>query len=98
MDIKSLIKAVREQNLLKDQLENYYTELTALYAEMSLRIADLEKEEALYLNECGEKTRAGAERLWNATDAGQEQITLKHNLRAIEKLASSVKHRIYNYL
>lgn len=95
MTIRDLIVAIKEQGLTKEQLEGYHSELTSLYATMSLDMADIEKEEALYLNDCEEPTKAGAERKWNATEQGQKAITLKHNLRAIEKLLSSVKSRIY---
>lgn len=94
ISISELAKAVKEQNLSRDALESYFTELSCLYAEMEVRMGTLEKEEAIFLNECGEKTRAGAETKWNATEKGQESITLKHNLRALSKLISSVKHRV----
>ena len=98
MKISDVAKSIKEQNLSKDVLENYYSELTSLYTEMELKMAVLEKEEAIYLNECEEKTRSGAERIWFAGVQGQEQIDLKHNIRAIEKLMSSIKHRIYSYI
>lgn len=98
MQVSELAKSVKEGNLTKDQLEAYYTELVSLFAEMEIRMGEIEKAEAIYLNIIEEPTRAGAERKWYATEMGQEQITLKHNIRAVEKLASSVKHRIYNTL
>lgn len=96
ISIIELAKSVREQNLDKDKLEQYYAELTSLFTEMSLETATLEKQEAIFLNECGEKTRTGAERQWYAKEQGQRQIELKHTIRAVEKLISSIKHRIYN--
>lgn len=96
MKISDLARQIKEQSLTKDQLEAYYSDLTSLSAEMEEKMADLEKMEAIYLNECEEKSRAGAERKWQATIEGQEQITLKHNIRAIDKLRSSIKHRLYN--
>lgn len=98
MDIRTLAKEVREANLSSQKLEEYYTDLTSLYAEMTMNLADLEKLEAVYLNECEEKTRAGAERKWYASPDGQKQIELKHSTRAIEKLASSIKNRIYKFI
>ncbi len=94
MKISALAKAVKEKNLTRDQLEDYFTELSSLAAEMEERMGELEKKEAIYLNDCGEKTRSGAETKWNATSEGQEAITLKHNLRGLSKLISSVKHRV----
>lgn len=98
MTLQALITSIKEDKLDKFQMEHYHTELTYLYTDFCTRMAELEKKEALYLNTSEEKTRAGAERKWYALPEGQEMITLKHNLRATEKLLSSLKHRIYNTL
>ena len=65
---------------------------------MNVRYGEIEKEEALWLSTCTEKTKTGADRIWRATGLGQEHITLKYNIRALEKLISSVKHRIYKLI
>lgn len=96
--LPDIIKGVKEQNLQKDQLEDYSSMLDILQAEMELELAEVEKAEAMYLANCEEKTRAGAERKWYATELGQKEISLKRNIRAISKLASSVKTRIYQRL
>ena len=98
MDIKTLITEIKEANLTKDKLEEYSSMLDILCAELELELADSEKAEAMFLANCGEKTRAGATTLWEASDAGQKEITLKRQLRAISKLSSSVKTRIYQRL
>ncbi len=98
MDIKTLITEIKEANLTKDKLEEYSSMLDILCAELELELADAEKAEAMFLANCGEKTRAGATTLWEASDAGQKEITLKRQLRAISKLSSSVKTRIYQRL
>lgn len=95
---QDLIKSIREDKLSKQQLEDYYTHLATLYAEMSDRLGDLEKAEALFMANSEEKTRARAEILWNATENGLEEIGLKRKIKAVEKLGSSVKHRIFNVL
>ncbi len=100
-DIKALIEAVKEQNLTKVTLEQYSDELTSLYASMHLRAAEVEKAEALYFLDT--RTHATVhlsdieiKRKWKASNMGLEQIDLNHSLKAIEKLLSSVKHRIYS--
>ena len=62
MKISELANKVKEQSLTKDKLEDYFSELSSLYAQMEERMGELEKEEAIYLNDCQEETRAGAER------------------------------------
>ena len=96
--IQDIIKSVKEQNLDKYQLENYASMLDVLQAEYELQLADIEKAEAMFLANCGEKTRAGATTKWEASEQGQKGIELKRQLRAISKLASSVKTRIYQRL
>ena len=98
MDIKTIITGIKEQNLDKFQLENYASMLDVLQAEMELELAEVEKSHALFLAKSEEKSRAGAERLWDATELGLKEIELKRQLRSVSKLASSVKTRIYQKL
>jgi len=97
-DIKTLITEIKESSLDKTQLEEYSSMLDILCAEYELQLAEVEKAEAMFLANCGEKTRAGANTKWDASEAGQKEIELKRQLRAISKLASSVKTRIYQRL
>jgi hypothetical protein len=95
MQIKTLINEIKESNLTKDELEKYSSMLDILSAEIELELADVEKAGALFLANCGEKTRAGATTKWDASELGQKEIELKKSLRAVNKLTSSVKTRIY---
>lgn len=96
--LSDLIIAVREEHLTKDQLENYYTELTNLLALMHIEISEKEKLEALFLEGEREGTAVAASRKWAATPTGQRQIELKHFIRATEKLVANVKHRVYQFI
>jgi hypothetical protein len=98
MDIRTIITEIKEANLGKKELEDYSSMLDILSAEMELELANLEKEEAMFLANCEEKTRSGATTKWEASESGQKEITLKRQLRATSKLASSVKTRIYQRL
>lgn len=97
MNLKDLIESVLEDGLTKTQLEAFHTQLSSLYASYSLRMADLEKEEAIYIQSVSEGSIAARRAFHAATTSGLEQIEVKHNLRAIEKLLSSVKNRLYNH-
>lgn len=96
--IQDIISGIKEGNLTKDQLEDYSSMLDILCAEYELQLADIEKEEAMFLASCEVKTRSGAETIWSSMPAGQKEIELKRNIRAVSKLASSVKTRIYQRL
>lgn len=98
MTIPDLIKAIKEENLTQQQLEAYYDQLVYLSVEMELKCAELEKEESLYLANSPEETKAGADRKWNATESGLELRKLKRHLRAVDKLAASVKRRTYKFI
>lgn len=101
--LETLIEKVREENLSKDMLEQYHTEITYLDNLMRMELAPIEKEEALYFNSysspiwVGEKlTDIGIKRKWRATEKGQRQIELNHYLKVTPKLLQSIKTRLYN--
>ena len=96
MKLTDLIQAVKEPNLSKQQLEDYRDALASLSAEMSLEMAEIEKAEAVYLDASEEPKAVFSQRKWDVTEKGQRQITLKHSLRAIDKLYSSIKSRLYS--
>ena len=98
MTIQEIIKTIKEETMTKDKLEEYSSMLDVLCAELELELGTIEKAEALFLADCGEKTRAGATTKWEASELGQKEILLKRQLRAISKLSSSVKTRIYQRL
>lgn len=93
--LSSLIEAVKEKNLTKSQLEEYHSELTQLFAQIHLELAVLEKAEAMYLSNHAEKTDVAAKRKWQGLEQGQRLIELKHYSKAVEKLLSSLKNRMY---
>lgn len=95
MTLKDLIVSVKEKNLGKDQLEAYRDELSHLYAEMNIEMADLEKSEALFLEKT-DTTVARAKVLWKATKEGQRLIVLKRYCLATKELLNSLKSRLYS--
>jgi 23S rRNA pseudoU1915 N3-methylase RlmH len=98
MKIQDLILEIKEKHLGKTELEDYSSMLDVLCAEYELELAEIEKAEAMFLANCQEKTRNGAERIWDASEQGQKEIELKRQLKSASKLASSVKTRIYQHL
>lgn len=96
MRLLQLFQEIKDENLNKDQLESYHKELSSLYADMQLRMGEIEKEEAIYLDQSLETTAVMASRKWAVTEHGQEQIELKRQIKATEKIIASVKSRLYN--
>lgn len=95
MTLSELILSVKEKNLSKEQLESYRDELSSLFAQMQLEMADLEKEEALFM-ERFESTVARAKVVWKATEKGQRLIVLKRYSLATKEMLNSLKSRLYS--
>lgn len=96
MTLLELIKSVKEQKLTKDQLEDYRDQMSHLFAEMQLEMADLEKEEAQFMGIIlPEESVAQRKVLWKSTDGGQRLIALKRYALALKEMLSSLKSRLY---
>lgn len=95
--LKDLIIAVKEQKLSKDQLENYHSELSNVFAQMKLETADLEKEEALFMyGKQEDDSVANRKNAWKASKSGQRLIELDNYCLAVKTLLSSIKSRLYS--
>lgn len=97
--LTDLFDAVKEKNLTKTQLESYRDELTNLFASMMIEMADCEKEEAIFFSKAKEAnpdlTDVAIKRSWRSSDAGLRLIVLNRYQKAVEKVLSSLKSRIY---
>lgn len=93
--LTELIIAVKEKNLDKDQLENYRNEMSQVFAEMQIEMANLEKLEALFMEKT-DTTVARGKVLWKATKEGQRLIVLKRYTLATKELLNSLKSRLYS--
>lgn len=98
MKLQELILAVKEKNLDKESLENYRDQMSHLYAEMQLEMADLEKSEALFMDDPIHEELSVAERKvrWKAYPSGQRLIILKRYCLATKELLNSLKSRLYS--
>ena len=102
MKLQELIVKVKEKNLTKDQLEEYRNDMSEIFAQMQLEMADLEKEEALFMdiytiNKRGNEASGVDKKIaWKATEAGQRLIVLKRYALATKELLNSLKSRLYS--
>ena len=99
MTLLELFQAVKEKTLTKNELESSHSELSHLFADMSVEMAEIEKQEALFFYE---KTKPDVsdisiKREWRATEKGQRQILLKRYLGATSKILSSIKSRMFEF-
>ncbi len=95
MKLKDLILAIKEKNLDKSALENYRDELSGLFAQMCLEMADIQKEKALFIDGYEAKTDIEKKRKWAVTQKGQREIELKNYQSATKEMLSSLKNRLY---
>lgn len=93
--LTDLILAIKEKNLTKDQLEDYRDQMSYLFAQMMIEIAEIEKLEALFMNE-GDGSVASKKVKWKATPKGQRLIVLKRYCLATKELLNSLKSRLYS--
>jgi len=97
MTLEALIKSVKEEGLSKDQLEVYRDNLSHLFAEMQMELANLEKAEALFMGaKTAEVSVAQRKIEWKMTTQGQRIIELKRYSLATKELLNSLKSRLYS--
>ena len=99
MTLQEILSKVREERLSRADLESFEQHLTALYSEVMLRIATLQKAESLYFYakevEHPELPDIKIKRLWRASDEGIELRQREVEVKVIAKNLSSIKSRIY---
>jgi hypothetical protein len=98
MKLPDLIIAVKERNLTKDQLEAYRDDISGVFAQMQLEMAELEKSEALVMGHESYAEFSVAERKvkWKVSPKGQRLIELKRYSLACKELLNSLKSRLYS--
>lgn len=95
MTLLELLKAVREENLTKTQLESYHTTLSGLYGDLQLELARLKKEKAMFEASDPNKSVAKMKVEWKATEKGQRLIELEGYARATATQLRSLKNRLF---
>ena len=98
MTLLELFSAVKEQNLTKTQLENYHSVLSSLYADMSIEVAEIKKERAMYFYKLTNPQTPDIKikRSWEVTEKGQRLILVEAYVKATSKLLSCLKSRLYS--
>jgi len=98
MKLLELFKAIKDENLQKDQLESYHKTLTELYADMHMQLGEIKKKKGLFMLKNPEMTGVAIMREWNGNPDGQREIELKSYIKATSAQLSSLRSRLYaNY-
>ncbi len=95
--LAELFREIKDEHLGRAQLESYEQKLASLYAEYMMEIGTLKKERALYFLERQKPdvTDVSIRRVWDAIPSGQKLIEYEANVKAVSRMLSSIKSRIY---
>lgn len=99
MNLLETLKAVREENLTKTQLEAYHTILSGLYGDIQIEIAELKKAKAIFFVEYDKENATPdvkIKRIWDASEKGQRLMTLESYAKATRTQLQSLKSRLYS--
>ena len=100
MNLTEIFTSIREEKLGRTQLEMFEQKLAGIYADYMIEIGSLKKQRALYFLERQrpEITDISIRRQWDAIPDGQRLIELEANVKAVARMSSSVRSRIYQSL
>jgi len=96
--LKETLAAVKDKKLTKEQIEDFYADLTHVYSSVCLELADIKKREAFYFIDHKEDTDVATKRKWRVTPDGQRMIELEMYKNVIPRELASLKNRIYALL
>ena len=98
--LRELMEKVKEKSLTKDQLEEYRDDMSRVYAEFQMELADIEKNKAQYFynkkEQNDKESDISIKRVWQATSFGLREIELKRYCLATKELLNSLKSRLYS--
>ena len=98
MKLLQLFREVKDENLNKEQIENFHKQLSELRADIKIELAAIEKERAMFMLRNPEKSVAQRTLDWKGGEKGQREIELKAYLSATTDHINSLKTRIYALL
>lgn len=97
MKLEEALKKVREENLSKQQLEEYHLMLSSLYGDMKIEIGGLKKEKAIFISQrTPEDSIASRKSDFEATKSGQRLIEMESYASATKVMLDSIKSRLYS--
>lgn len=96
MKLLDLLKAVREENLSKEQLESYRDQLASLAADIQLQLGEYQKEEAMFMGMDTGESVAAKKVAWKSTEEGQRLIELKNYSTSAKIVLRSLRDRLYS--
>ena|SRR3990167_5393640 len=98
MKLRELLEVIKEKKLSKEQVEDYYADLTHIFSAVCLELADVKKREAFYFIDHKLDSDVGTKRAWRVTPDGQRMLELEAYKNIIPRELASLKNRIYSLI
>ena len=98
MKLLDLFRAVKEENLSKEQVEDYYSQMCRVRADVKIELAGLTKEKGMFMLHNQESSVSQRKVNWYGSEKGQREIELKSYVSACGDHLDSLKTRIYALL
>lgn len=96
--LEQTLEAVKDEGLDKEQLENYFSKLSQLRADIRIELAKVQKERALFILKNKELKMNQREAEWRGSELGQREIDLKAYVASLKDALEGIKVRIYALL
>ena len=98
MKLLELFEKVKDEKLNKEQIEDFYSQMSRLRADVKMELSGIQKERAKFMLGSPEKSVAQRKIEWQGGEKGQREIELKSYISALGDHLDSLKTRIYSLL
>ena len=98
MRLLNLFQQVKDENLTKEKLDDLYSQMARLRADVKIELSGILKEKAIAMLQNPEKSVAERKVTWQGSEKGLREIELKSYISAIGDHLNSLKTRIYALL
>lgn len=98
MKLLDLFEATKDEHLSKEQVEDLYSQMARLRADVKIELAGLTKEKGMFMLQNQELSIAQRKVNWLGSKKGQREIELKSYVSACGDHLDSLKTRIYALL
>lgn len=102
MDIKEIIDKIKTEEIIAPgDLAEYRLQLAAEYGFLSEKLSKILRQKPDIWLEIRQREQIGSDKLadkvWDSTDFGKDEMELRMSLKSIEKILSAISTRLQTY-